>query len=194
MVIRNATPEESSAIAPLLVSAMEEILYQFIGENAYEKALSFMEKMVRKKDNQYSHEHCWVAVSEDGIVGVALIYDGAHLKVLRKPVEAALKNLFGRELKVEEETQAGEFYIDCIGVDARQQGKGIGSALLRFLIDHYCHQQGKILGLLVDRDNPKAKQLYLKVGFKPRGEKTFAGKKFDHLQFLVRSERRETKT
>ena len=50
------------------------------------------------------------------------------------------------------------------------------------MIDEYVHRQHKILGLLVDDDNPDAKKLYLKLGFKPAGPKILFGKQLAHLQ------------
>jgi hypothetical protein len=41
MIIRKATPKDSSAIATHLMLAMEDIVYQFIGENTAEKATQY---------------------------------------------------------------------------------------------------------------------------------------------------------
>jgi len=54
--------------------------------------------------------------------------------------------------------------------------------MLRFLINEYVNNRNKTLGLLVDKDNPQAKKLYLRLGFVPVGEKTLAGKSMEHLQ------------
>jgi len=91
--------------------------------------------------------------------------------------------MFNRDFHPEDETQAGEYYIDCVGVIPNQQGKGIGTQVFLFLINEYANQKDKTLGLLVDKKNPKAKQLYLKLGFEIVGEKILAGKKMEHLQF-----------
>jgi len=53
---------------------------------------------------------------------------------------------------------------------------------LQFLIDEYVYKSNETLGLLVDKDNPAAKKLYLKLGFEFVGNKTFAGKQMEHLQ------------
>ena len=84
--------------------------------------------------------------------------------------------MFNRDFSPEDETQAGEFYIDCVGVNTVWQGKGVGSKLFDFLIDEYVHKRKKTLGLLVDNNNPKAKKLYLKLGFEITGEKILTGK------------------
>ncbi|WP_343748626.1 GNAT family N-acetyltransferase [Fluviicola sp.] len=183
MVIRRANREESGVITSHILLAMEDIVYQFIGEKSQEKAFCFLESLVEETGNQYSYENCWVTESAGRIVAVAIVYDGAKLQELREPVARKVRSMFHRDFNPEDETQAGEYYIDCVGVSPDQQGKGIGSKLFRFLIDEYAVKRNETLGLLVDKDNPDAKKLYLKLGFEIAGEKTLAGKEMEHLQF-----------
>lgn len=186
MLIRKAKPEDSGTIASLVILAMEEIFYSFIGEESREKAVQLLEWLIREKNNQYSYENCWVAGLEGRIVAAAIVYDGAALHELRKPVAARIAELFHRDFNPEDETQAGEFYIDSVAVAPDQQGRGTGTKLFQFLIDEFVNRRGETLGLLVDRDNPDAKRLYLKLGFKIAGEKMLAGKSMEHLQLKGR--------
>lgn len=183
MLIRKARRQESTIIANYIFLAMEEIAYQFIGENSAEKALQLLNSLIEETNNQYSYENCWLVESENEIVAAALVYDGTKLHELRKPVTRKIEAMFNRAFNPEDETQAGEYYIDCVGVDPNQQGKGIGTQIFQFLIDEYVNKRNETLGLLVDRDNPNAKRLYLKLGFEVVGEKTLVGKKLEHLQF-----------
>lgn len=183
MLIRRAKPEEFKIIASHILLAMDEIIYCIIGEHSAEKATQLLEKLIQEKDNQYSYENCWIAETEKEIVGSALVYDGAKLHQLRKAVAEEIKLMFNRDLNLEDETQVGEYYIDCVGVSPNQQGKGVGSKIFQFLINEYAENRNETLGLLVDKDNPNAKKLYLKLGFEIVGEKTLAGKSMDHLQF-----------
>lgn len=183
MLIRRAKREESKIIANYIFLAMEEIAYQFIGENSAEKALQFLQSLIEETNNQYSYENCWLVESENEIVAAALVYDGTKLYELREPVAQKIKLMFNRAFNPEDETEAGEYYIDCVGVNPNQQGKGIGSKIFQFLIDEYVYRRKETLGLLVDRDNPNAKRLYLKLGFEVVGEKTLVGRILEHLQF-----------
>lgn len=182
MNIRKATLQDSESIAAHLWLAMETIVYEFIGENSSEKGMEFLLHFTKRKDNQYSYQNCWVAEDDTKVVAVANLYDGAKLNVLRKPILEYLNKQYNRTIKLEDETQAGEYYLDTLGVDPSQQGKGIGSKILRFLIQEYVEKNGKTLGLLVDEDNPNAKKLYLKLGFKSVREIVFVGKTMEHLQ------------
>lgn len=184
--IRRAKKEESRIIASFLLLAMEDIVYRFIGETSAEKALRLLESLAGEPNNQYSFENCWVVASDGKVIAAAIVYDGSRLSELREPVAAKIASMFNRDFHPEDETRAGEFYIDCAAVHPDHQGKGTGTELFRFLIHEYVHKQNKTLGLLVDKDNPDARKLYLKLGFEVAGEKTLAGKKMEHLQFKNR--------
>lgn len=186
IIIRKAEATDYKAIAQCLMLAMEDIFYTFIGENSKEKAIAFLEQLVHKKANQYSYENCWVVTSANDVVGAGLVYDGAKLHQLREAVTQEIKKVFDRAFTPEDETQAGEYYIDCIGILPSQQGKGVGSALIKFLIDYYVHQREQTLGLLVEKNNPSAKNLYLKLGFEVVGDKILVQKPLEHMQFRLK--------
>jgi ribosomal protein S18 acetylase RimI-like enzyme len=182
MIIRKATKAESQIITEHVFLAMEQILYAFIGMKDHEKAKSFLRYFVEKENNQYSYKNCLVAESENEVKGTLNIYDGGKLERLRAPIIAYIKTHFGIGFHHEEETQEGEYYIDSLGVGKSQQGKGLGSALLKFTIDKYVKNDQKTIGLLVDEDNTNAEKLYLKLGFELVGRKVLTGKKMKHLQ------------
>lgn len=182
MIIRQGTFQDSEQIAAYLLLAMEEITYRFIGQRDRELALRFLVQLVQQKGNQYSYDNNWVIEDDGKVLATALIYDGGRLEELREPVAKIVTEQFNREFNPENETQDGEYYIDCIGVNPDQQGKGLGSKIILHLIDEYVSKQGKVLGLLVDDDNPKAKKLYERLGFKVVGEKWLMGKHLEHMQ------------
>lgn len=182
MLIREATPQDSDAIAEYMLLAMEEIVYAFIGERNKDGARAFLKKFNKLESNQYSFQNCWVAEVENEVVAAANVYDGADLYRLREPIIHYIHHHFHTVLHPEDETQAGEFYIDFIGVKPQLQGKGIGSAILWFLINKFVVKGNNRLGLLVDEENPVAEKLYLKLGFKEVGQKILLGKRMKHLQ------------
>ena len=159
MIIRKATPKDSQFIARYLLLAMEDIVYEFLGEKNHQNAIDFLQYFAERENNQYSYQNCWV-VANDEVVAVINVYEGSRLKALRKPISEYIKTHHGKDFNPEDETQAGEFYIDSFGVNPDQQGKGIGSKMLQFLIDEYVIKNQQTLGLLVEENNPKAKNLY----------------------------------
>jgi ribosomal protein S18 acetylase RimI-like enzyme len=182
ITVRKATLNDSEIIATYLLLAMEEIVHKFTGEEDPEKAREFMLHFVQRKNNQYSYQNCWVAEDDMEVVAAVNVYNGAQLNELRKPVIEYLRSSFNSDFKWEDETQAGEYYIDSLGVHPDQHGKGIGTKLLQFVIDEYVNRGKQTLGLLVHEENPQAKRLYLKLGFGSAGKKVLFGKNVEHLQ------------
>lgn len=182
MIIRKATIADSDLLATYLLLAMEDIVYNFIGKKDYSAAKNLLQHFAKQEQNQYSYQNCWVMESVGKIIAAVNVYDGAKLVQLRQPVSQYIQTNFNDDFNPEDETQAGEYYIDSLGVAPEWQGKGIGSMLLKFLIEKYVVQNGETLGLLVDDENPNAKRLYLKLGFKSVGKKILVGKQLEHLQ------------
>lgn len=181
-IIRKAEAEDAGAIAVLLLYAMEDIVYTFIGKNDQQAALHFMLHFTGKENNQYSYRNCWVAEINGDIMAAVNVYDGAQLYQLREPVIDHIHQHYNSTFEPEDETAAGEYYIDTLAVHPTQRGKGIGSALLKFLINYYTRELRTALGLLVDEENIPAKQLYLRSGFISAEEKFLFGKKMHHMQ------------
>jgi ribosomal protein S18 acetylase RimI-like enzyme len=182
MLIRKATAEDAEPIARCLLLAMEDIVYQFISEKNPEKARRFMLHFAAREMNQYSYENCWVAEKEKQVVAAVNVYNGALLYQLRQPVIEYIRSNYNGNFQPEDETEAGEYYIDSLGVEPAQQCKGIGASLLQLLVKNFVNEGHKTLGLLVDDSNPAAKKLYLKLGFKSAGHKSIFGKDMEHLQ------------
>jgi ribosomal protein S18 acetylase RimI-like enzyme len=179
MLIRKAIPQDCKLIAALLMLPTGEVIRRLIGEKNHAKAEEFLLNFIQQTANQYSFENCHVAELEGEITGVLLAYDGSKLVELRKPVLDYIQQQFGLIPTVTDETQAGEVYIDSIAVSPAHQGKGIGSKLLQHVI---YQKKGETLGLLVDKTNPPAKRLYLRIGFESVGEKNLLGISLEHLQ------------
>ncbi|WP_159637699.1 GNAT family N-acetyltransferase [Sphingobacterium composti Ten et al. 2007 non Yoo et al. 2007] len=183
MIIRPALKFEADKIAKLMNLAMLEITYQYLGEENIEMANAFLAHFVAQENNQYSYQNIHVAEENNEIIGQISIYDGAKLQELRQPIWDKIKADRDVDYWAENETQAGEMYIDTFAVSLLAQGKGIGKKLLRFAIDEFVINQKKVLGLLVDKDNPAAKRLYEKIGFKVVNDIRIFGKEMEHMQY-----------
>ncbi len=182
MHIHPATSQDCETIAHFLFTAMEDIVYQFIGEKDEEKAISFLQHFTAKTDNQYSWENCFIGEIEGEIIAVANVYNGADLLKLRQPIIDYVKSNYNPTFNPEPETQTGEIYLDCLAVDSKFRGQGFGSQLLKFLIAEFVEKQHQTLGLLVEKDNFNAKKVYQKMGFSHMSQKPLMGKILEHWQ------------
>lgn len=146
-----------------------------------------MTALVRRDDSQYSYRNAMVALDDTTsdnkpvVAGVIVGYDGADLHRLREAFLQAAKEFLDQDFRgMDDETQAGEYYIDSLAVDTRYRHQGLATLLLRKLIDQKGRKQP--VGLLVDKGNPSAERLYRSLGFEYVNDTTWGGHEMRHLQ------------
>lgn len=184
--IRNAQRDDFKEAAPLIIQAMEDLACFFTQSEDVRQAIPLFEYFFQQKQNQYSYENTLIYQIEDQIAGTLSAYDGAMLSDLRAPFLQYIKDEFQiSNFHPEDETQAGEFYIDTISVSPKFQGMGIGSKLMEACIEKAKYLNHKKVGLLVDCENPKAKKLYTRLGFVTVNMKEFIGGRYEHMQFTI---------
>lgn len=185
-VIRNATKEDASYIAKAIMSAVgDEITDSFAGEHhTREDVYQLFRSLARRDDSQYSYRNSIIAESHTGeVMGAAIGYDGAKLSELRVAFFQEAESSLGYQLEgqIADETSPDEYYLDTIAVTPEYRGRGVAMALIN-AIEKRATLISKPLGLLVDKTNRVARNLYKKVGFQYVDERPFAGEMMDHLQ------------
>ncbi|SMC35688.1 GNAT family N-acetyltransferase [Moheibacter sediminis] len=186
MLIRPAQKSDYIQVAPLIVQAMEDLAMKFTQSSDLEKSIPVFEYFFQQKGNQYSYENTLVFEENGEIIGSITGYDGNKLNELRTPFLDHLLEKFRFEQIPEDETEAGEFYIDTVSVSMNHQGKGIGRKLIEAMIIHAKEKGFYKVGLLVDVENPSAKKLYERIGFKIIKTKNLMGGQYEHLVFTVK--------
>lgn len=185
MKIIPARREDAPLIARAIIMAVgEEITSDFAGpDHTVADIEALFTELAAMEDSQYSYRNTLVAITDDGrVAGVCIAYDGALLHKLRERFFEAVRRRLGREMgDMADETSPDEFYLDTLAVWEEFRGRGIGGSLLMAQAAR-AHDAGKPAGLLVDKDNPKAEALYRRLGFRPAGERPFAGVIMNHLQ------------
>ena len=184
MQIRLAQKEDYKFVAPLIVQAMEDLAMKFTKSSDLQNAILVFEYFIQQKGNQYSFENTLVFEENGEILGSITGYDGSKLNELRTPFLDYLLDKFGFEQIPEDETETGEFYLDTVSVSMNHQGKGIGRKLIEAMINHAKEKGFDKVGLLVDLENPSAKKLYERIGFKVLKTKNLMGGRYEHLVFV----------
>ena len=183
--IRSARPEDAVCIGNAVVEAIgRHIAEMMAGDNHTVDDVRNMFALLAARDNtQYSYRNTLVAVDDDDrVVGVCIAYDGSLLRELRpRFIEAAGKMLDIKFGELEDECVPTEFYLDTLAVLPEYRGHGIASSLIRATVGRAA-QSGKPAGLLVDKDNPRARRLYERMGFVKVDERPFVHVVMDHLQ------------
>lgn len=189
MKIVPASIEQAESIASLIMLAMNhECCQNFAGpSHTLEDFHRMMIALVRRDDSQYSYRNAMVALDDnttDGhpvVAGVIVGYDGADLHRLRETFLQAAKEFLGQDFRgMDDETQAGEYYIDSLAVNESYRHQGLATLLLKKLIDQKGQRQP--VGLLVDKGNPGAERLYRSLGFEYINDTTWGGHEMRHLQ------------
>lgn len=139
-------------------------------------------ELAARRDTQYSYCNALVAEVDGKIAGAIIGYDGARLEELRKPLFELMREKLGNVPTVEDETSAGEFYLDSLAVLPQFRGCGVGRALLSTARDRAFAAGFERVGLLVDFENPRAEALYRSLGFERVNATTFLGHDMWHLQ------------
>lgn len=189
MKIVPASIEQAESIASLIMLAMNhECCQNFAGpSHTLEDFHRMMIALVRRDYSQYSYRNAMVALDDnttDGhpvVAGVIVGYDGADLHRLRETFLQAAKEFLGQDFRgMDDETQAGEYYIDSLAVNESYRHQGLATLLLKKLIDQKGQRQP--VGLLVDKGNPGAERLYRSLGFEYVNDATWGGHEMRHLQ------------
>ena len=169
--VREATKNLAAEIACLIMTAMtDDCCLYFCGEGyGLEDFRKMMTILVECEDSQYSYRNTLVAMDADKVVGISVSYDGERLHV-------------GKDHSgMDDETQAGELYLDSLAVLPEYRRQGIARKLLLATKERANLLGLPRVGLLVDKDNPVGEALYTSVGFQYVNDNQWGGHPMKHL-------------
>lgn len=178
--IRPAQPGEGVRIAELILLAWP--VDEFLANDpslTYEILRDMIAQAVEAPETIYSHENTYVALDDDRIVGAMCGYDGADYQKLKEPILDVIGH--DSDFASITETEAGEFYLDSVGVDPEYRGRGIATLLFQAQISRAKELGHSRVGLIVDVDKPKAEALYRRLGFEHVGFRQFFTHRMKHM-------------
>ena len=182
--IKAAKKDQSASIARLIMMAMtDDCCLHFCGVGyGLDDFYRMMTSLVEREDSQYSYKNTLVAMDDEKVVGVAVSYDGARLNELRQPFIEVAKEQIGKDHSgMDDETQAGELYLDSLAILSEYRRQGIARKLLRATKEKADQMGLPCLGLLVDKGNPAGESLYASVGFRYVNDSNWGGHPMKHL-------------
>ncbi len=184
IAIRAGKKEQSAEIARMIMMAMTDAccLY-FCGEgHGLADFHTMMTGLVERDDTQYSYRNTLVAMDGEELVGIAVSYDGGQLHALRCAFIKAAKVAIGKDhSEMDDETQAGELYLDSLAVKLSHRRQGIARRLLLATKERANTMGLPCVGLLVDQGNPVGEALYTSVGFRYVNNSKWGGHAMKHL-------------
>ena len=127
VTIRPATIHDAELIA--------EVVCMAVGYTTEHPIYPVFLELAKRDIAQYSYRNTLIAEVAGRAAGALVGYDGARLEELRRPIFELLERHLGSIPDIEDETTAGEFYLDSLGVLPDYRGQGIGAALLSAMRD-----------------------------------------------------------
>ena len=188
ITIRPATEADAALIAQVVAMAIgdEEGVRHYCGE----QYLDVLADIASQSDTQYSWQQTLVAEVDGEAVGAVVGYDGGELSRLRDGTYGVIRKTIAEAQPIIDETEAGEYYLDSVGVLPHFQCRGIGRVLVAAFCSKVFAEGHQRVGLIVDIENPQAESLYASLGFRRVGTKLFFGHKMWHLQLENQAARR----
>ena len=121
-------------------------------------------------------------MADGHVVGTAVSYNEARLRELRQAFIEAAKEQIGKDHSgMDDETQAGELYLDSLAVLPEYRHQGIAHHLIKATKQKADEIGLPCLGLLVDKGNPVGESLYTSIGFRYVNDNQFGGHPMKHL-------------
>lgn len=166
---RRALKRDAEEVVKLIHLAIGDIADQLTGETKKENIEKTLTEFFKQQNNRLSYENIVVADIYGNAIGILLAYPGEKGTELDRPIlEKLRKKNKNAEITLDKEADAGDFYIDTLAVDPEFQGYGIGSSLLKHAEELAKDQGYSRISLNVDKDNPSAKRLYERLGYKEK--------------------------
>lgn len=180
IVTRPASIDDSLIIARVIAMAIgdESGLRSYCGE----EYIAVLNEIARAEGTQYSYQNAIIAEYEGAVAGAIVGYDGARLSELRCGTLSIIEEFTGRIPDIVDETEEEEYYLDSVAVLPRFRGLGIGTALIKAFVERAFAEGAERVGLIVDKENPYAEELYTSQGFVAVGERMFFNHEMRHLQ------------
>lgn len=178
--IRQATPQDAKKVAPLIYDAIGDIANNLTGEQELPRILASLEQFVTEKTNRHSYLNTFVAVQNEEVLGIVVLYDGKQGDILDRQLE---KQLASQNIHVTLDIEAhdDEYYIDTICVAKNARGLGIGTKLLQFA-ESYGRELGyKKISLNVELEKFDARRLYERTGYVVTEGWTIINEPFHHM-------------
>lgn len=174
--LRSCTKEDAENVVPLIYSS-GPAAFDFVFKNTSHTAQEFLSYAFQKPGGEFSFDNHYALCNGTEILAVGAVFGKARastftlkdaLNIIRfykgKSISRALNGL-----KIEtmiKLPKKNEFALAHLGVREELRGKGYGTKLIRELMATVPQNTSNYFILDVAEENPKAKALYERLGFK----------------------------
>ena len=161
----------------------ENVLRALHIDEADDSHIEHLAAISRREDTLYSWRNSTIALCDGVPAGLMVAYDGARYRRMRDITFPMIRIYVGDDYKSQDdETCAGEFYLDSLSVLPEFQRRGIASALIQEMFRLRDEAGIPLATILVDPENETAYSLYTKNGFRKNGQVTVFNTTYDRLE------------
>lgn len=184
--IRDARKEEARFVGRCLLAAME-IMGLEENEDENPELADSVTKGCESDHELYSYRRARIAECDGKAVGCLISYNGKDYKALREVTFGRLLTENGLDLtKNPQETQPGEYYLDCMAIVPEYRGRGIGHLLMKDGMERGAREGVERITLLVDPKHEHLAKYYQELGFEKIEEMEAFDTLYDKLGFTIK--------
>lgn len=184
-MIRQATKQDREQMAELVYVIFKDMELPLVSRYDKKTLCALVVEAMADKAYRYSETRAVVKEIKGKVAGVAFSYPAKDEPSIDQAWEAVAHRhqlAQPRQLFYDPETLPNEWYLDTICVADWARGQGIGTQLLHAVETVAKHHGYTTLGLCCDQANPKAKQLYTRLGYQVVTQQILSGHDYDHMQ------------
>lgn len=172
---RKCTPDDCEIVVPLIYSSGSDA-FEYVFKTKKFNAIDYLKFVFPKRGSEFSFENHYVIQKDGKIVGAGAIFTSIStlkftffefiyicLFYQLNAVGILLNGL--RAETIIQPPEKDEVCIAHLGIIEAHRGKGFGSLLVEYFIDLYAKEVKNEVILDVSEENPRALQLYKRLGF-----------------------------
>ena len=167
---------------PLILPAIGHIAFVLAGTTDSWEAVAILTDFFGQEDNRLGYQNTLVTEEEGELIGLAILYDGAHARALDLPLErAAVRKSGNPGYRIPTEPEPSDYYLDTLSVAPSHQGNGHGRRLIEAGGERARALGHHRLALLVEVESAAARRLYQRVGFRDEFIKWIEGHEYFYM-------------
>ncbi len=190
MKLRTANKTDAPEAARLIHLAIKDIAEKLTGEKEESKIQHELTELFTQEQNRFSYQNASVMIAGGKLAGMFIAYSGDEAEMLDQLIlDRVIKKTGETDISFDQEADKSDYYLDTLSVHPDFQRRGIGSLLLQYF-EKVANQKGfTTVSLNVAQDNPKAKELYVKLGYKKKKAIMINDHQYDYMVKNLRSSR-----
>lgn len=188
MILRPAKKTDAHEAARLIHFAIKDIAEKLTGEKKETIIQQELAELFTLEQNRLSYQNASVMIADGKLAGMFIAYSGDDAEMLDSLIlDRVIKKTGETDISFDKEADKSDYYLDTLSVHPDFQRRGIGSLLLQYFEKIAIQRGFNTISLNVAQDNPKAKELYVKLGYQKKKAITINDHRYDYMVKNLRS-------